>query len=198
MHESYDLIVIGGGSAGLTAARFGAQLGLRVALTEVERVGGDCTWTGCIPSKSLVKAAKMAHDMRAANRYGLSAVEPVIDLKTVMARVKAVSEEVYQGESPDTLRNEGIEVFFGPARFLDSGMVRVGDAKLSGRKFVIATGARPVSPSIPGITEVSYLTYETVWELQDLPQRLLVIGGGPHRLRAWPSLPTIGVQSDSS
>ena len=179
MHETYDLIVIGGGSAGLTAARFGAQLGLRVALTEVERVGGDCTWTGCIPSKSLVKAAKIAHDIRAANRYGLNAVKPVVDLKAVMARVKAVSEEVYQGESPDTLRNEGIEVFFGPARFLDSGMVRVGDAKLSGRKFVIATGARPVSPSIPGITEVSYLTYETVWELQDLPQRLLVIGGGP-------------------
>ena len=179
MQESYDLIVIGGGSAGLTAARFGAQLGLRVALTEVERVGGDCTWTGCIPSKSLVKAAKIAHDIRAANRYGLNAVKPVVDLKAVMARVKAVSEEVYQGESPDTLRSEGIEVFFGPARFLDSGMVRVGDAKLSGRKFVIATGARPVSPSIPGITEVSYLTYETVWELQDLPERLLVIGGGP-------------------
>ena len=179
MQESYDLIVIGGGSAGLTAARFGAQLGLKVALAETERVGGDCTWTGCIPSKSLVKAAKMAHDMRTANRYGLNGVEPIVDLKAVMARGKAVSEEVYHGESPDTLRNEGIDVFFGPARFLDSAMVQVGDTKLSGRKFVIATGARPVSPSIPGITEVSYLTYETVWELQDLPERLLIIGGGP-------------------
>ena len=179
MSASYDLIVIGGGSAGLTAARFGAQLGLRVALAEMERVGGDCTWTGCIPSKSLVKAAKVVHDMRAADRYGLNAVKPPIDLKAIMARVKAVSEEVYQGESPDTLRNEGIDVFFGPARFLDSAMVQVGDAKLSGRKFVIATGARPVLPSIPGITEVNYLTYETVWELQDLPERLLVIGGGP-------------------
>ena len=179
MHESYDLIVIGGGSAGLTAARFGTQLGLRVALAEMERVGGDCTWTGCIPSKSLVKAAKVVHDMRAADRYGLNAVKPPIDLKAIMARVKAVSEEVYQGESPDTLRNEGIDVFFGPARFLDSAMVQVGDAKLSGRKFVITTGARPVLPSIPGITEVNYLTYETVWELQDLPERLLVIGGGP-------------------
>ena len=179
MQESYDLIVIGGGSAGLTAARFGAQLGLRVALAEMERVGGDCTWTGCIPSKSLVRAAKIAYDMRSANRYGLNGVEPVVDLKAVMARGKAVSEGVYQGESPDTLRNEGIDVFFGPARFLDSAMVQVGDAKLSGRKFVIATGARPGSPSIPGMTEVSYLTYETVWELQDLPERLLVIGGGP-------------------
>ena len=179
MSASYDLIVIGGGSAGLTAARFGAQLGLRVALAEMERVGGDCTWTGCIPSKSLVKAAKVVHDMRTADRYGLNAVKPPIDLKAIMARVKAVSEEVYQGESPDTLRNEGIDVFFGPARFLDSAMVQVGDAKLSGRKFVINTGARPVLPSIPGITEVNYLTYETVWELQDLPERLLVIGGGP-------------------
>ena len=179
MQESYDLIVIGGGSAGLTAARFGAQLGLRVALAEMERVGGDCTWTGCIPSKSLVKAAKIAYDMRSANRYGLNGVEPIVDLKAVMARGKAVSEEVYQGESPDTLRSEGIDVFFGPARFLDSAMVQLGDTKLSGRKFLIATGARPVSPSIPGITEVSYLTYETVWELQDLPERLLIIGGGP-------------------
>ena len=179
MPETYDLIVIGGGSAGLTAARFGAQLGLRVALTEVERIGGDCTWTGCIPSKSLVKAAKVAHDIRSANRYGLNAVEPLIDLKAVMDRVKGMSEEVYQGESAETLRNDGIDVFFGPARFLDSGTVRVGDARLKGRRFVIATGARPVTPSIPGLTEVNYLTYETVWELQDLPERLMVIGGGP-------------------
>ena len=179
MHENYDLIVIGGGSAGLTAARFGAQLGLKVALAETERVGGDCTWTGCIPSKSLVKAAKMSHDMRIANRYGLNAVEQEVDLKAVMARIKAVSEEVYQGESSETLRNEGIDVFFGPAGFLDSGTIQVGDAELTGRRFVIATGARPATPSLPGITEVDYLTYETVWELQDLPERLLVIGGGP-------------------
>ena len=179
MHQAYDLIVIGGGSAGLTAARFGAQLGLRVALAEKERIGGDCTWTGCIPSKSLVKAAKIAHDMRSANRYGLNAVEPLADLKAIMARVKAVSEEVYQGESTETLGNEGIDVFSGPAKFLDSGTVQVGDANLIGRKFVIATGARPATPSIPGITDVDYLTYETVWELQALPKRLLVIGGGP-------------------
>ncbi len=179
MHENYDLIVIGGGSAGLTAARFGAQLGLRVALVEADCIGGDCTWTGCIPSKALVKTAKVAHDMRAANRYGLNPVEPVVDLKTVMARINAVSEEVYQGESTETLRNEGIDVFFGPARFLDSGTVQVEDVKLAGRRFVIATGARPVTPTIPGITEVNHLTYETVWELQDLPERLLVIGGGP-------------------
>ena len=179
MPENYDLIVIGGGSAGLTAARFGAQLGLKVALAEMERIGGDCTWTGCIPSKSLVKAAKIAHDMRSANCYGLNAVEPVVDLKAAMARIKAVSEEVYQGESSETLRTEGIDVFFGAARFLDSSTLQVGDVKLTGRRFVIATGARPATPSIPGITEVNYLTYETIWGLQDLPGRLLIIGGGP-------------------
>ena len=179
MHENYDLIVIGGGSAGLTAARFGAQLGLKVALAEMERIGGDCTWTGCIPSKSLVKAAKIAHDMRAADRYGLNVVEAVVDLKAVIARIKAVTEEVYQGESTETLRNEGIDVFFGHTRFLDLSTVQVRDVKLTGRRFVIATGARPVTPNIPGITEINYLTYETVWELQDLPERLVIIGGGP-------------------
>ena len=179
MHESYDLIVIGGGSAGLTAAKFGAQLGLRVALVEADRIGGDCTWTGCIPSKSLVKAAKIAHDMRAADRYGLNVVEAVVDLKAVIARIKVVTEEVYRGESAETLRNKGIDVFFGPARFLDSSTVQVESVKLTGRRFVIATGARPATPSIPGITEVNHLTYETVWELQDLPERLLIVGGGP-------------------
>ena len=100
----YDLIIIGAGSAGLTAAGFAAQLGLKVALAEKNRVGGDCTWTGCVPCKSLLKAAKIAHDMRNAHRFGIGTAEPKVDLKAVMARVKGVVEEVYREESPEKLR----------------------------------------------------------------------------------------------
>lgn len=88
MNDAYDLVIIGGGSTGLTAAGFAAQLGARVALAERDRIGGECTWTGCVPSKTLVKAARVAHAMRTADRYGLTAVEPEVDLKSVMAQVR--------------------------------------------------------------------------------------------------------------
>ena len=99
MKTTHDLIVIGGGSAGLTAVSFASQLGLRVGLVEKRRVGGDCTWTGCVPSKTLLKAAKLAHEMRQAHRHGLTAVEPAIDLKSVMGHVREVIAEIYSAES---------------------------------------------------------------------------------------------------
>ena len=175
----YDLVIIGAGSAGLIAAGFGVQLGLKVALLEKHRIGGDCTWTGCVPSKALLKAAKVAHEMRRAGYYGIGAVEPAVDLKAVMARVKSVSEEVYQAESPETLRAAGMDVYIGPARFLDAHTVQAGDTKLSSHRFLIATGARPIVPPIPGIDDVSYLTYETVWDMEEMPRHLMVVGAGP-------------------
>ena len=132
----YDLIIISAGSAGLTAAGFPAQLGLKVALAEKNRVGGDCTWTGCVPSKSLLKA--------------------------VMARVKSVVEEVYRAGSPEKLRASGIDVFLGPTRFLDDHNIETGGETLTGRRFLIATGARPAIPPISGIDDVDFLTYETL------------------------------------
>jgi len=95
MREKYDLVIIGGGSAGLTAADFGIKLGLRVALVEKSRIGGDCTWTGCVPSKALLKTASLVHQMRTANRYGLMPSEPVLDLKAVMEHIKAIIAEIY-------------------------------------------------------------------------------------------------------
>ena len=175
----YDLIIIGAGSAGLTAAGFAAQLGLKVALAEKNRVGGDCTWTGCVPSKSLLKAAKIAHDMRNAHRFGIGPAEPQVDLKAVMARVKGVVEEVYREESPEVLRASGIDVFLGPTRFLDDHNIETGGETLTGRRFLIATGARPAIPPISGINDVDFLTYETLWDLEELPRRFIVIGGGP-------------------
>ena len=180
MSESYDLIIVGGGSAGLTAAGLAVQLEARVALVEKDRIGGDCTWTGCVPSKTLLRAARVAHEMRTANRHGLPAVDLHVDLlKGVMHHVRDVVAEVYHGESPDALRADGIDVMLGPARFLDPHTLAIGETTLTARRFLIATGAHPVAPPIAGIEEVDYLTYQSLWNLETQPSHLLVVGGGP-------------------
>ncbi|MCH8013981.1 MAG: FAD-dependent oxidoreductase [Candidatus Dadabacteria bacterium] len=122
-NEDYDLVIIGAGSAGLIAAGFAVQLGRRVALVEKHRIGGDCTWTGCVPSKTLLKAAKVAHEMRHADRYGLGPVNPAVDLKAVMAKVKSVVDQVYRAESPEVLRAQGIDVFLSRFPAADSDTV---------------------------------------------------------------------------
>jgi pyruvate/2-oxoglutarate dehydrogenase complex dihydrolipoamide dehydrogenase (E3) component len=179
MNDSYDLVIIGGGSAGLTAAGFAVQLGARVALVEKHRIGGDCTWTGCVPSKTLLKAAKVAYAMRTADSYGLAPVEPEVDLKSVMAHVRAVVAEVYHEESPDALRADGIDVFLGAARFLEPHALAAGQITLTARHVLIATGAYPFIPPIAGLEGVEYLTYESIWDLEVLPRDLLVVGAGP-------------------
>ena len=179
MHEAYDLVIIGGGSAGLTAAGFAVQLGARTALVEKHRIGGDCTWTGCVPSKTLLKAAKVVHEMRTAGVHGLSPVEPADDLKQVMDHVRAVVADVYQHESPESLRSDGIDVFLGGARFLDPHTLAVGETTLTARRILLATGARAYIPPVEGLDKVDYLTYENVWDLEALPRHLIVAGGGP-------------------
>jgi pyruvate/2-oxoglutarate dehydrogenase complex dihydrolipoamide dehydrogenase (E3) component len=175
----YDLIIIGGGSAGLTAADFAVKFGARVAIVEKHRIGGDCTWTGCIPSKTLLKTARVVHEMRSADRFGLSSFEPQIDLKAIMAHVHAVVQDIYQDESPEALRTSGIDVFLGGARFIDSHTLAVGETTLKARNFLIATGAHPFTPPIEGIEDVEYLTYEQIWNMDSLPHHLIVLGAGP-------------------
>ena len=179
MPFDYDLAIIGAGSAGLTAARFATRLGKRVALIEANRVGGDCTWAGCVPSKALLHAARVAHAIRTGGTLGVRAGEPEVDFPAVMKRIRNVVEEIYAAESPDALRAEGIEVIDGRARFEDAHTVAVGDRSISAKYFLICTGASPFVPPIPGLSETPYLTYENFWQLESLPQRLIVIGGGP-------------------
>jgi pyruvate/2-oxoglutarate dehydrogenase complex dihydrolipoamide dehydrogenase (E3) component len=179
MTEAYDLLIIGGGSAGLSAAMFGIRAGKRVALIEKHRVGGDCTWSGCVPSKTFLKAAKVAHHMRTAASYGVTPVEPRVDLREVMAHVQHVIAETYQEETPEALRAAGIDVFLGEARFLDPNTLSVGDTELKAHYVLVATGAHPFTPPVEGLADTDYLTYETVWQLDVLPEHLLVIGGGP-------------------
>ncbi len=176
--KTYDLLIIGGGSAGLTAADFAIKLGASVAILDNHKIGGDCTWTGCIPSKTLLKSAKVAHSMRHADSYGLQPSQTQTDLAAVMAHVHSVVDDIYQEESPEVLRAKGIDVFLGPTEFIDPHTLSVGDEIVSGKAIIIATGARVNIPSIKGIEDVDYHTYETIWELDDMPQRLLIVGAG--------------------
>lgn len=179
MTDRYDLVIIGAGSGGLTAAEFAARLGAKVALVEKERIGGDCTWTGCVPSKALLKVAKVAHQVRAANDYGVCVGQPAVDMAKVRAYVQQAVEAVYRHETPDRLAEQGIEVVMGAARFLNAQTLQVGERALSTKKFIIATGARPFIPPVPGLSTVPYLTYEQIFENDHLPERLIVMGAGP-------------------
>ncbi len=174
----YDLIIVGAGSAGLTAARFARGLGLSVALVERSRVGGDCTWTGCVPSKALLKAAGVAHSMRKADLFGLPPFDPAVDLRAVMERVRSVIRGIYDAESPDALAREGIDVIVGEASFTGPDVVRVDGRSLTGRRFLVCTGASPVVPAIPGLDGVGFHTYESVWDMEELPETMAVIGAG--------------------
>jgi pyruvate/2-oxoglutarate dehydrogenase complex dihydrolipoamide dehydrogenase (E3) component len=179
LKKDYDLLIIGGGSAGLTSARFASQLELTVALVEKGLLGGDCTWNGCVPSKTLLKAAKSAHAIRDAARFGITTAEPRIDFKSVMGRVGDVRQQIFESESPATLQSEGIDVIQGNAKFINPGAVSVDGREISARWFLVCTGAGPAIPPIEGLADVDFLTYETVWDLEELPLRLAVVSGGP-------------------
>ncbi len=174
----HDLVVLGGGSAGLIAAIGAARLGARVVLVERERTGGECLWTGCVPSKSLLATADLAHRMRAADDLGLAPAEPEIDLARVMARVRDAQASIAVHDSPQSLRAEGIEVIHGEGRFEAPGRLVAGGRALAYRRALVATGSRPKLPPVPGLENADPLTTDTVWELDALPQRLVVLGGG--------------------
>lgn len=179
MTSRYDLVIVGAGSGGLVAARFAAQIGAKVALIEKNRIGGDCTWTGCVPSKSLLKVAKVAHEIRTANRYGISASRPEIDMSAVRDYVRNAIESVYEFETPEVLAREGINVVFGGARFVDPSTIVAGDRTIQSKAFLLTTGARPSIPPIAGITEVPLITYEQIFDNDVLPKAMLIVGGGP-------------------
>ena len=135
--QRYDLIIIGAGSGGLVAARFATQLGAKVALVEKDRIGGDCTWTGCVPSKALLKAAKVAHEVRNSLHYGIDSGTPVADMAKVRDYIRRAIQQVYEFESPEALQKESINVFLGAARFLDSKSILAGDQTLRSKKFLL-------------------------------------------------------------
>ena len=178
MSAQYDLVVIGGGTAGLVAAHGAAGMGATVAMIEPNHPGGDCLWYGCVPSKRLLAAAHAAHVMRTADRHGISAVEPEIDFAAVMAQVKIAQDHIAHHDSVERLEEAGVDVIPAMGSFISDGEIDAGGKTIRYRKAMIATGAAPAVPAIPGLRESHPLTSDTVWELTELPERLVVVGGG--------------------
>jgi len=177
--DRFDLVVLGGGTAGLVSSMIAAGAGARVALIERERTGGDCLWTGCVPSKSLIAAAGLAHRMRHADAVGLEPAEPQIDFARVMEHVSRAIATIAPHDSPERLRAAGVEVIEAHGRFVAPGRIEVAGRTLRWRTALIATGSRPVVPPLDGLAQVGPLTTDTVWSLRELPPRLVVLGGGP-------------------
>lgn len=175
--RDWDLVVVGGGTAGIVAATTAASLGADVLMIEQELPGGDCLWTGCVPSKALLAAAHAAAQARAASRFGVQA-DVHIDFASVMSHVHSAIAAVAPADSPETLRAAGVHVLRGTAQFCGPGSIVVDGDEFSFGQAVVATGAAPQVPPIPGLADTGWVTSETVWELKELPRRLLVMGGG--------------------
>jgi len=176
----YHFVVLGGGPAGILAACAAAELGVKVALVERGLLGGTCLNTGCIPSKSILRTSQVYADMRSAEHFGAQVPKGIsVDFAAAMARMRRIRARIGRRNSAERLSALGINVYFGVARFTGPNTLAVDGKTLRFRKALIATGARPSIPRIPGLVEAGYLTHENVFDLTACPRRLLVIGGGP-------------------
>ena len=189
-----DLCVIGAGSAGLTAAAGAAQMGARVVLVEQGLMGGDCLNYGCVPSKSLLAAAKAAHAHRSGERFGMAAREPEVDFARVMEHVRSVIRGIEPHDSEERFTGLGVRVLRATGRFTGPRTLRVEDADVRARRFLIATGSSPLVPPVPDLEDTPYLTNETLFDLDVLPDHLLVIGGGPIGLEMAQAFRRLGSQ----
>nr|WP_314144970.1 FAD-dependent oxidoreductase [uncultured Rhodococcus sp.] len=173
-----DLMVIGGGTAGIVAAKTAANLGAAVVLIERARTGGDCLWTGCVPSKALIAAASAAATVRSASRFGVDVGSAHVDFGRVMAHVRRSIDHIAPIDSPQALTDAGVTVMHGDAVFTAPDAVTVDGRPLRFVQAIVTTGAEPTIPPIPGLATIDYLTSDTLWDLTELPERLLIIGAG--------------------
>jgi pyruvate/2-oxoglutarate dehydrogenase complex dihydrolipoamide dehydrogenase (E3) component len=175
----HDLIVIGGGTAGLVTSAGAAGIGARVALIEQDRLGGECLWTGCVPSKALIACARAAHAVCTARRFGVDVPAVGVDFGRVMQWAHEAQRQIEPHDSPERFRSLGVDVVRGTARFMGERTLRVDGRVMSAKRVVIATGSKPVVPPIDGLSEVPFLTNETIFSLERQPETLLVLGAGP-------------------
>ncbi len=180
MSPKYDLVVVGGGTAGLVSAAGAASLGARVALVERDRLGGDCLHNGCVPTKTLVKSARVAHLVNHAEEYGIKTSGAVVDFPAVMDRMRGVVQTAGEHDSPERFRELGVDVFLGhEARFTSPDEVAVDGRRLAYQSAIIATGSYPTAPPVDGLEEVGYLTNVEALKLRRLPRSIVIVGSGP-------------------
>jgi len=179
MPEPFDVIVIGGGTAGLVTASGCARLGRKVALIEREKLGGDCLWTGCVPTKALVATARLVHQLRHAEAYGLKAQDVRVTPKSVMDSMRAQRHAIEHHDDPAKFRALGIEVIFGDAKLISRSEVEVAGRRLAAKDIVIATGTRTAVPRVEGLAEHGFLDHAAFLEKDTFPASLLILGGGP-------------------
>lgn len=175
----YNVAVIGAGSGGLVSAYIAAALKAKVALIERHKMGGDCLNTGCVPSKALIRSAKMLSYAKRSKEFGFKSTTVDFDFASVMERVQQVISTVAPHDSVERYTQLGVDCLQGQARIKSPHQIEIGDRVITARSLIVATGARPLVPPIPGIAESGFLTSDTVWNLRELPKRLIVLGGGP-------------------
>ncbi|MDD5408718.1 MAG: FAD-dependent oxidoreductase [Candidatus Omnitrophica bacterium] len=178
MGYDYDVVVIGGGAAGLVAATASAGLGAKTALIEKNKLGGDCTWNGCIPSKTLLKSAQVFSLLKRGKEFGIGG-----DIKCtpdgVMAHVRDTAKEISTHHAPGVFEERGIKLFFGEPKFIDGRAIEINGSRILSKRFIICTGSRPLIPDIEGLEEVGYLTNKNIFDLQIFPESIAVLGAGP-------------------
>ena len=194
MKYEFDLVIIGAGSAGIVAAETAPRMGVRAALIERARIGGDCLWTGCVPSKALLASAKAAYTIRQAEKYGLPSTDLQFDTAPIWQRIRETQKAIAESDdSPERFTQAGVELIYGDAALVDEHTVRVGDRTLTTRYILICTGSRPAM-AIDGLPEIGFLSSENLFELERPPTSLLIVGAGPTGVEIAQGLSRLGVK----
>ncbi|MHA1953743.1 MAG: dihydrolipoyl dehydrogenase family protein [Candidatus Heimdallarchaeaceae archaeon] len=181
MSNSYDLIIIGGGSTGLMASEIAINFGAKILLVEAERMGGDCTWTGCVPSKSLLYSSSLIKKAQKANELGFVDGKINVNFTEIKDYINKTIQDIYEEESPEALKEKGIETIIGQAQFVSPKEISINGRIFKSKKFIIATGAKPYVPFefIEGLDRTPFLTSNNIFDIEELPKHLVVMGGGP-------------------
>ncbi|MFC1708932.1 dihydrolipoyl dehydrogenase family protein [Candidatus Omnitrophota bacterium] len=195
MRYNYDITVIGGGAAGLVAATAAAALGAKTALIENNKLGGDCTWYGCVPSKALLKSASVLSLTRRLKEFGILASGDVkYDTSEIMSHVQDVVKKISEHHPAEVFQKRGIEVLFGSPRFIDNRTIEFKGARITSKRFIVCPGSLPMIPSIVGIKSVEYITNQSIFKLEELPRSLIVLGGGPIGVEISQAFSRLGVE----
>jgi pyruvate/2-oxoglutarate dehydrogenase complex dihydrolipoamide dehydrogenase (E3) component len=185
--KTYDLIVIGSGAAGLTSAFTALGFGKKVLIIEKHKPGGECTWSGCVPSKGLINQAK---DVHIAKKFA----DITVDTAKILREVRGVSEAIYEHETPEVLEKAGAVFVQGEAKFVSSKVLQVGDTQYTGKRIMIATGSSPMVPPIPGLHDVPFLTNDNFFEQETLPSSIIVLGAGAIGMELSQAMNRLGVK----